>query len=129
MATGCGANYADVIESKNVAKICGKVYKQFLYFLNAAGESLGSYANALDFNEEYEDDSWKDVRDAFKEVQEEFEKKTGLTLGLSYHDGEQGDCYDEVRNEYFYVDGMYELTKAGKKIGKKVQRKLFVNFE
>lgn len=56
-----------------------------------------------------------------------FNAATGLDLYLGYHDAEgNGDRYDEVDGLYFPVDGMYELTEAGKRWQGIVEQKQFV---
>ena len=44
------------------------------------------------------------------------------------HSEDDGDRYDEVSGVYWSVDGMYELSEAGKKMKEYVSRKSFVMF-
>ena len=47
----------------------------------------------------------------------------------SYHDKEEdGDRYDEVDGIFWSVCGVWELTKAGKKMEKYISRKFWTNF-
>ena len=67
------------------------------------------------------------VRDAWKALKTKFDSLTGLEVFIGFHDSEsEGDRYDEVDGVYFAVDGMYELSEAGKKWDGVVERKSFV---
>ena len=72
----------------------------------------------------------KPVDAAFKALREEFKIATGdLVLYIGYHDvDENGSCYDDIDGPFWAVDGMYELSKAGKKLQSKVHRRHYVNF-
>jgi hypothetical protein len=72
----------------------------------------------------------KELKGLLKNLQEAFKKKSGgLDLALGFHDSDdRGDRYDEVNGLYWWVDGMYQLTAAGKRFRKDVTRKFFVQF-
>lgn len=55
-------------------------------------------------------------------------QNTGLELYLDYHDPDDGDMYDEVNGVMWCVDGVYQLTEAGKIHHKQIQRKGWVSF-
>lgn len=125
MSMGYGSAFAEVIEDKNVKKFCPKEFKNFMDALETTDSTEVTIANLEYDSEEVE----PNVTIYYKQLQDKFRKKTGLELYVGYHDShDEGDRYDEVDGVYFHVGGMYELTKAGKKMSKYVQRKFFVCF-
>jgi len=127
MSMGYGSNYADVIEKSEVDKICDEASAILLAELLADGMTFDELAKLTDIEDYAEIPD--PILKAYETLQEQFEKFTGLSLGLGYHDvDESGDCYDDVDGGYFWVDGMYELTEAGKKYKNIVDRKCFVTF-
>lgn len=139
MGMGHGANYADVIEFKNVKEICPEEMGNLITAIHESVEwegdlsdngmdAIDSWGNTVYFNEE-DGEVWKEAKAAYEELQSAFKEKTGLELYISYHDSdERGDCYDDVTGVYFYVDGMYQMTIAGETMKDKVERKMFVTF-
>jgi len=126
MSMGCGANYAEVIEGTTILKMFPKLYQAFLDTLTNANLTFDEFARQCAWDEK---SGSEEANKAFDELKSAFDKKTGLELCINYHDNEaQGDIYDEVNGGYFSVDGMYQLTPAGKKMRKKVERKFFVTF-
>ncbi len=66
---------------------------------------------------------------AYKNLQKAFKKKTRLDLYISYHDSaERGDKGDDVDGAFWTVEGMYQLSPAGRKMKRFVTRKHWVNF-
>lgn len=125
MSMGYGSAFAEVIEDKNVKKFCPKEFKNFMDALETTDSTEVTIANLEYDSEEVE----PNVTIYYKQLRDKFRKKTGLELYVGYHDShDEGDRYDEVDGVYFHVGGMYELTKAGKKMSKYVQRKFFVCF-
>jgi hypothetical protein len=130
MSMGYGANYADVIEEKEVVKLCPAEFESFVKACQKADPkstftSYESYAQASDFD----DDEWDDVDIAFGKLQAKFNEITGLKLYIGYHNSDEaGSCHDSVDGAYFSVDGVYELTEAGKKYEKIIAREFFVYF-
>ena len=130
MSNGYGANFAEVIEDSSIAKLCPKEYDAYLKALNNSdlemdlnefAREAGQGQDLLQFDKVF-------VK-AYKNLCEAFKKKTGLLLNINYHScSDEGDCYDEVDDFYWEVYGMYELSKAGKKMKQYVQRKFFVTF-
>jgi hypothetical protein len=47
---------------------------------------------------------------------------------VNYHDQEEGDIYDDVEGGFFTVDGVTQLTEAGKKYEKDLTESYWVNF-
>ena len=129
MGMGYGANYADVMEDEDVKKLCPYYWKRFADAINEDEEmeDVDDFARELYFDEIDENDS---VMVAYKALcQALYNETEGLEFSLGFHDHEDnGDRYDEVNGHYWSVDGLYELTKAGKKFHDKVDRKFFVTF-
>jgi len=133
MSYGASANYADVIEDKSVAKLCPKEWKQLqaemLNVEDGTHENIQDAYQVLARFERQEEDISKEVEKAYVLLKKAFERKTGLSIIMEYHDCDEcGDRYDEVRCAYWAVGGMYELTEAGKEIGDLVERKMFVTY-
>ena len=57
-----------------------------------------------------------------------FEEKTGLEIGVFYHDRDEGDRYDDFFGRAWWVDGVYQYTPAGEKYKSKITRKSFVTY-
>jgi hypothetical protein len=143
MASGTSACYADVIEAENVKKISPIAYKSFLKVLKTQKVTLEDFAVQYQRQEVQNEKCLK----AWNQLANDFEGKTkvmtsvnlngvnswaysvGLQLGISFHDiDESGDRYDEVNGVFFYVDGVYQKTPAGKEIGDMVERKFYTQF-
>jgi len=127
MSMGYGANFAEVIEDKDLKKLCPKEFKALINALDQSdeGHDLESFARALAYDEELDEN----VMSLYENLKTAFEKKTKLSLGLAFHDKEDdGDRYDEINGAYWNVSEMYQLSPAGKKLSKYVQRKFFVTF-
>ena len=124
MGMGYGANYADVIEQAEVKEICPAEYDEFVGLLDEE-YTFDTFASEYDVT----DDVPEAIEKAFYLLQVAFEQNTGLGLSIGFHSSDDsGDRYDDVNGGYFSVDGMYELSEAGKRIGDKVQRKHWVTF-
>ena len=102
---------------------------------NIVGKELQNFYNSL------EKDCWtieeiamdaqntSSVYDRYMQpLQKAFTEKTGLTLHLGYHDPDSGDCYDDIEYEYWYIEGMYQLSPAGEKYQQFITQKSFVVF-
>lgn len=127
MGMGYAAAYADTIDEKHVKEFCPNELEAFLSIAKSCDIYLEEFARNAEFNDLGDTD--KDVVKAYEALCEAFKKKTGLELGFAFHSADdEGDRYDDVNGVYFYVNGMYELTKAGKKMNKFVERKTFVQF-
>jgi hypothetical protein len=124
MSMGYAANFAEVIEQEFVKKQCPEQFEKFNSALDEnQDETLESFAqNAEDLDEKSKEGK------TYIELCEAFEKKTGLSLYISYHDPDNGDTYDDVNGVMWCVDGVYELTPAGKKHQKQIQRVSWVSF-
>lgn len=125
MSMGYGAAYADCIEESTIKKFCPKEFKALEDSLEDTSFTMEDVAR----EEMFDSIGSKEVHKAFVNLKKAFEKKTGLSLSIGYHDSENdGDCYDQISGIYWAIDGMYQLTPAGKKMNKYVERKTFVQF-
>ena len=127
MRMGYAAAYADVITEDTIKKFCPKELELFMGCIDRCKLDLDEFARNADYSDMGKYD--KDLVKAYENLCEAFKKETGLEIGLAYHDsGDEGDRYDDIDGIYWWVNGMYELTKAGKKMEKFVERKTFVQF-
>lgn len=137
MSMGHSAAFADVIEEKGLLKIAPKEFKALQDLLAKYEVSLEDLYRAIEDQEplvgrDEDDDEQveKELKTALKKLRAAFKKNSGgLSLGLGYHNSDDnGDRYDEVNGIYWWVDGMYQLSPAGKKNRKLIERKFFVQF-
>ena len=126
MGMGYAAAFADVIEEQDLRNLCGEALSRFLASVEEKGCELPAVARALEFGEEVE----ASIEEAWLALQEEFAAVTGgLTLGINHHDSADcGDRYDEVDGVYWYIEGMYQLTPAGERLGDRVRCRSWVQF-
>lgn len=129
MGMGYSANFADVIEDKDVAKLCPAEHKALMDAIEASGEDLEAFAadaQSDDFRDEFTDG----VIALYKSLCEAFEKVTGgATLDLAHHDSENnGDRYDDVDGAFWGVGGLTRPTKAAKFLGKRVKESRWVTY-
>ena len=130
-----GVGCADVISLNKIKKVCPIEFKTFFRELKDNGVSLDSFARFIALDEELdlehiEDDTEaSDIQgrlvDLWTNVQSAFYKKSKLTLELEYCE-EGVEENDEIKGPYFCVDGMYQITPAGKKFKRSVKRHFFV---
>lgn len=133
MGMGYGASYADSVDEEFVKEVCPKELKKFR-------KALEDYFNTDDAESEtmvYQDilpgfdtvEGTEGIMESYEALCEAFEKKTGLTLELGYHNSDdEGDRYDDVNGEFWCVGGVYQYTEAGKKYSDKVKRVHYVTF-
>jgi len=129
MGMGYAGSYADVIEESELIKLgnCGKLLKKLRSFVSDDVDNiLIALAQGQDLNDSVLE---KKVYKASENLMREFKKVTGLDLSFGYHDSSnEGDRYDDVDGFFWAVEGMYQLTKAGKKYQSILDRKFFVMF-
>jgi len=127
MGMGYGCNFAEVIEQETVEKFCPKEFKNLITTLDESSfaiEDVARCSSYMDFTEVGDK-----IKKAFYALTKAFNKKTGLSLYMGYHDTEgEGDRYDEVDGAFWAVEGMWQLTPVGKKMDKFVSRKFWVTF-
>lgn len=138
MGMGYGANYADTVDEKFVkANTPTKVFNAFkkqlakledeeVFDVRAIADATRDGATDL---EQFEDVEVIKFVILFNKLCAEFKKNTGLDLYYDFHDADsEGDKYDDINGWFWGVNGMYQLTKAGKKNKNNVTRSFFVTF-
>lgn len=129
MSMGYASGYADTVDENTVKEFCPAEFKAFMETVEQSSQSLDEVARLTNFSPIDEDEIDKDVYQAYIRLQEAFERNTGLTLDLSFHDAdEEGDRYDDVNGPFWAVDGVYQITPAGKKMMSFINRVNFVTF-
>ena len=127
MGMGYGANFAEVIEQEDLEKLVPKEFNEFLNVCDEDDTSFDEVAERIQ-QDDFDNISVK-VQEKYLKLCAAFKRKTKLTLELNYHNSEdQGDRYDDVSGHYWSVDGLYQLSPAGKKLSKIVKRKFFVTY-
>ena len=126
MSMGYAANFAEVVEQDFVKEQCPDQFENFVQALADKNIPTEEFAqnNQYYSKKERKKKSYK----AFLSLCEQFNKKTGLDLYIDYHNPNNGDCYDDITGVMWCVDGVYQLTKAGKKFQKQIERKFWVSF-
>ena len=66
------------------------------------------------------DEPAAEITNAYKKLCIAFQEKTGLELNLSYS--------EEMESEYWWVEGVYVLSPAGKKYQDKIEYKMWTEF-
>jgi len=134
MPSGYGSSQADIINQEDLLNIgnIAQMFGEMLEYMDKVDTDLEAMGTAYEFSEDLGDiskDENKELKGFYKEIQCEFEKETGLTVFIGYHDsGSNGSCYDAVDGVYWWVDGMYELTPAGDKMKGIVSREGWVTY-
>jgi hypothetical protein len=134
---GYAANYADVIEWSQIRKIVPKEARAMQRALKKANVSLDDFCQAMErdgWESDLDSEASQQVVSAWASVSAAFTKATavkgqGLTLAVRFHNADNdGDRYDDVSGGFFHVDGVYQLTPAGRQFAAKIERKFFVTF-
>ena len=122
---GYGAGYADVVNESFIQEHCDKELTKFKSLV----VDIEAFAQLAMIDEQDSSEESANVVRAYNALRMAFKRKTGLMLSLSYHNSDdEGSSYDEVDGVYWAVDGVYQLTSAGKKYSMEIQRKFFVAF-
>ena len=138
---GC---WADVMEWTDIAEIVPREAAALERNLKAAGMDIDQFCRA-EAQEEWEylelevkgkrtiAEAIAQIKDAWSRLSAAFAQATavdgaGLTVEPGYHDPEQGERGDEVVDGFFHVEGVYQLTPAGKRFANKIERLTFVEF-
>lgn len=143
MSMGYGANFAEVIEEKNVEKIVGndgKGKSLVAKLKKMMGNIFECEYEAVDYLMDnppcgdYDEAKAEKFAELYRTIVEKFKSETGLELELMYHDQDNdGDRYDGVDGLYWEVFGCYvpspSLLKLREKFGDDViERKFFVTY-
>ena|SRR3990167_4860505 len=137
MSEGYMACYADVVTDDFVKEICPRKFNLFqemkhkLELENVLSGEENSFREYLQSNEDPEPGTAAaDAVGAYIALKTAFQKKTGLSLTLSWHDSDNdGQKYDEVDGEFWSVENVYDYTPAGKKYRNKIIRKTYAIYE
>lgn len=126
MSMGAAANVAWVIKESAVKKFCSKELKFFMGLVDGCELNLEEFAKNAECNDLSGYD--KDLIEAYKNLCSVFKNKTGIAIGLAYHNHEdEGDIYDQVDGIFWYViGGLYQLTPSGKKMKRYIDERLWV---
>jgi hypothetical protein len=135
MGMGYGAGYADVVEKPFIRMFAGKELEAFEDLVESSTEiDMNAVAQAIQYSQvdQLETADTKEVgaiKAAWARLVRKFNKATGLKLDMGYHNsGDEGGRYDDVDGPFYCVSGVWTYTKAGRKYGKHVERKMFVTF-
>lgn len=127
MGMGYAGNSVESIEVETIKQFCHSEYQAFIDVLDSV-EMLDDVARDIYYNlNELGENS--EVYKKYIQLCESFKVKTGLDLFIGFHDsGDDGDRYDDVDGVFWGVDGMYELSEAGKRMKQYITHKSFVMF-
>jgi len=140
MPSGYSANHAWVIKWDKVKELIPNETKQLEEILETIDSDINDFCRNYDwgilenFISEIEDDKKAEeildkIQEIWNDLKEKFHEVTGLELDVNYHDQEdEGDIYDDVDGGFFTVDGVTQLTEAGKKYEKDLTESYWVNF-
>jgi hypothetical protein len=136
MGMGYSGIYADVISWDNLKEITPKASTAIDDTLKKNAITLDDFVQCLEWEDGDhlpEGVTADHISDLFNHLQKEFQAATSvgesvLELFPIYHDPDSGDRYDGISGGFFHVEGLYQLSPAGKKIASKVERSFFVRF-
>ncbi len=125
--TGYEARFALPLSNRNIEKVIGEPFKKLLAKLDEYGMSFEEFARAADEDvQEFEfpnaaagvdkEIATAEIVDLNTEVLELFDKKTGLSLFIGYHDPKVGCRLDDVSGGFYslYFYDVFEMTNAAK---------------
>jgi len=134
MSMETSACYADIVDESFVKEISPKAFKRLKELVDNAKSSLGDFSiEILSMTTNYEGDIEGElgmdldeedaclISNAYQFLCMDFQNKSGLSLDLKYHAKE--DRGDEVDGYFWTVGCVYELSAAGKKYKKEIERK------
>jgi len=147
MGMGYGAGYADVVEESFIKKHNPSEFKAFMAAIERAHISLDEAAKAIEYDDqdllcESIQNVWegksneKEIKGLIKEIDKAwtslrrtFNRKTGLSLDMGFHDKDnEGDRYDDINGYYFCVGNVWIRTRPGQKYARNISRKMFVTY-
>lgn len=135
MSTGFAANHADVIPIPTVAELCPDEVEEFVAAaartfpeqdIADVEAALALLATELACGDD--EVHGGEVVAAWKALAWRFRQRTGLEIGVDFHDPTNGGPYDEVEGAFLTVEGMYEVSPAGRPFVGVVERRSWVSF-
>lgn len=123
MGMGYSAAYADVVDAKDVKKLCPKEYKALMKAIEDEGTTLEEVAEEYDWGRNI---SSFNISDALQHLCQKFEDKTRLSLSLCHYNPDKGDIYDTIDEAFWSSEGVWERTPAGKKYADIIRRETYV---
>jgi len=129
MGMGNYPNYADTISIDFVKEICNQEYLALDDALGDADLLFDDFCYYKHIEQELETDTEKqreNIDKAWDRLKAAFDKETGLELHIVFANAE--DRGDELDGGSFAVEGVYQLSPAGKKYKDKIERKAWNNF-
>lgn len=156
MGMGFGANYADVMDAQEVAKLTPRSWEAlvalwegdklrgdnaFTVLCFLIEPDMYGYEQAEDYIQDGSPLQGEDTYEArvreyqatWESLCAEFRVNTfqrggsALELGMAYHSEDEGDRYDEVTGAFFTVSGVWERTPSGKAFESIIERKFYVS--
>jgi hypothetical protein len=116
MGMGNAPCHAWIISLEGLKAICPEAVEAFEAILTERDFTWDSFARDLEL-EEVPDDllaHWETLQRAFEAATTV--NGSHLELDIGFYDSEKGDLYDELESGcYFTVDGVTQLTEAGRK--------------
>ncbi len=126
MGMGYAACFADIVKQDFVKEVCPQEFENFIQAISDNDIDLDEFAHA--WRTYSSKDEKSEPFQTYQALCDAFNRQTGLELYLDYHDPDDGDMYDDVNGVMWCVDGVYQLTEAGNKHQKQIQRKCWVSF-
>lgn len=131
MSHGAVPNYADVLNTELLDKICPEEYKKFKDLLSELEISESEFCYIIYDTDDngaviYGNTPEEITHQALNELKSTFYNITGLILDINYHDSD--NLYDDVNGLFFTVDKVWELTKAGEKYHNYITKQGWVRF-
>lgn len=120
----------DTVDEDFVKAQCPSQFHEFIDSFEDCSEfdSIDGFAKVVTVEGLNSEDKMTEPERKYLALQRAFEKKTGLEIGLFYHDPQDGDRYDDFFGRAWWVDGVYQYTPAGEKYKDNITRKSFVTF-
>jgi hypothetical protein len=152
MSSDYAATYVDQVDETFVRETCPTEYQAFVDALRRYGLEMEQAARYFMWEQrdtgyltddlavpkdrdrtEYTEACVREVQSAWDALRQAFAAATAvgesrLELSLGFHDPEEGGAYDEVEGVYWHVYGAYQLSPAGQKYERNIERKHFVVF-
>ena len=129
MSMGHSACTAWTISDEDCAKVCKKAWNNMVLALGDKNMSLDELAQHIDMDDYDIDVVPVYIMDAVHGFRKAFEKKTGLSISLGYHNSDdEGDRYDDIDGHFWDLGGVTYMTAKAKRLGEKIKFSTWVTF-